>query len=195
MHHGTQTRERLLEEATELAQRKGFGATSVNDLLVATGIKKGTLYYHFPGKDDLGLAVLERAKAAFLVWIEAALVAPSPQEGLQRFFDAVLERHRMKGFMGGCLFGNTALEMSDTNRRFAQSVGIVFWEWTGRIEAVILAGQRAGEFRSDIPARDLAEVIVLTIEGGIMMSRLRKDEHPLKTCLDSLKVFLGTRAE
>ena len=66
MHHGTQTRERLLEEATELAQRKGFGATSVNDLLVATGIKKGTLYYHFPGKDDLGLAVLERAKAAFL---------------------------------------------------------------------------------------------------------------------------------
>lgn len=190
MRDGNITKERLLDEATKLVQQKGFGATSVNELLLAAGIKKGTLYYHFPGKDDLGLALLERAKVAFLASVDEALSAPTPLAGLQRFFDAVLQRHRQKGFAGGCLFGNTALEMSDTSSPYAESTKSLFREWTRRIEAVILAGQSAGEIRLDVVAADLAQAIVSTIEGGIMISRLRKEEGPLKTCLTSLLTFV-----
>ena len=190
MREGKITRERLLDEATKLVQQKGFGATSVNDLLLAAGIEKGTLYYHFPGKDDLGLELLERAKTGFLASMDEVLRTPTPLEGLLCFFDWVLERHRKKGFTGGCLFGNTALEMSDTNSPYAESVKSLFREWTARIEIVVVAGQQAGEIRSDISATDLAQVIVSTIEGGIMMSRLRKEEGPLKTCLDSLQTFV-----
>jgi TetR/AcrR family transcriptional repressor of nem operon len=190
MREGNVTRERLLDEATKLVQQKGFGATSVNDMLLAAGIKRGTLYYHFPGKEDLGLELLERAKVTFLASVDEALSAPTPREGLARFFDAVLERHRKKGFTGGCLFGNTVLEMSDTSSPYAESMKRLFSEWTGKIEAVLLTGQQAGDFRSDISAADLAQVIVSTIEGGIMMSRLRKEEGPLKACLDSLQTFV-----
>ncbi len=195
MHEGELTKERLLEEATKLVHDKGFRATSLNDLLTAAGIKKGTLYYHFPGKDDLGLAVLERAKAKFLTTLDEVLTAPTPAESLQRFLEFVFQRHRGRGFVGGCLFGNTALEMSDANSRYADSVSQLFRQWTGRIAAVIHAGQNAGQFRRDIPAESLAQVVVSTVEGGIMISRLQKEEGPLKACLDSLKTFLRATAE
>jgi TetR/AcrR family transcriptional repressor of nem operon len=194
MHHGNLTRERLLEAAAKLVHDKGFGATSLNDLLTAAGIKKGTLYHHFPGKDDLGLAVLQRAKAQFLATLDEVLTATTPAGSLQRFLEFVLQRHRIRRFVGGCLFGNTALEMSDADSRFADSVSHLFREWIGRLEAVILAGQQAGQFRADIPADRLAQMIVSTVEGGIMLSRLQKEEGPLKACLDGLKTFLWTTA-
>jgi TetR/AcrR family transcriptional repressor of nem operon len=71
----------------------------------------------------------------------------------------------------------------------------VFQKWTGRLAAVILAGQQAGQFRADIPADKLAQMIVSTVEGGIMLSRLQKEEGPLKACLDSLKTFLWATAQ
>lgn len=190
MNRGHVTRQRILDEATKLVQQRGFRATSLHDLLAAAGIKKGTLYYHFPGKDDLGLAALQRAKTRFLATLDEVLTAPTPAESLRQFFEFALNKHRNKRFVGGCLFGNTALEMSDANRRFADPVNHLFREWTSRLAAVILAGQKAGQFRADVSAEDLAQVVVSTVEGGIMLSRLQKEEGPLKTCLDSLEAFL-----
>ncbi len=102
MNSAQLTKQRILDEATKLVHEKGFRATSLHDLLAAAGIKKGTLYYHFPGKDDLGLAVLERAKAKFLATLDEVLTAPTPAEGLQQFFEFALSKHRSRRFVGGC---------------------------------------------------------------------------------------------
>lgn len=190
MNKGDQTRERLLQQAIELMQQKGFGAMSVSALLFAAGIKKGTLYYHFPGKDDLGMAVLARVKEKFFALLDEAFAHPSPLAGLESFFDSVLERHRAKGFVGGCLFGNTALEMSDSESPYNAFVRQVFAEWTEKIRDVVQRGQQTGEIASGRSAAELAQTVVATIEGGIMMSRLMKDEKPLRTCLESLKHVL-----
>ena len=98
-------------------------------------------------------------------------------------------------FVGGCLWGNTALEMSDKNPRYVAQVGGVFDEWIALLEGVIRAGQVAGEIRDDMAADDLARFVVSAIEGGIMLSRLKKEERPLKTCFDSLKLFLRATAQ
>jgi TetR/AcrR family transcriptional repressor of nem operon len=190
MRDGTQTKETILREATRLVEQRGFTATSLNDLFLAAGIKKGAFYHHFPAKDDLGLAILERTRTAFLDWLDGLLAAPTPLEGLHSFFAAALGLHRKRGFVGGCLFGNTALEMSDVSRQYADVVERVFQEWCGRIEEVVRAAQESGQIRNDISAGDLAQTVVATIEGGIMLSRLKKEEGPLKTCLESLKLFL-----
>ena len=194
MQSGSLTRERILDEAVKLVLLKGIGATSMNDFLAAAGIKKGTLYYHFLGKDELVMAVLQRAKTRFVASLEEALDAPTPADSIRRFFDMALEVHRNQGFKGGCLFGNTCLEMSDVHQGYVDSVNDLFNTWTGRIEAVIRAGQQAGQFRTDLTAGSLAQVIVSSIEGGIMMSRLKKEEGPLKTCLESLWIFLRSEA-
>jgi len=193
MRNGDATRDRLVIEMTRLVQRRGFGPTSVNDVLQAAEIKKGTLYYHFARKDELGLAVLERAREGFLLFLDSALASPTPMEALERFFSAALEKHRKTGFVGGCLWGNTALEMSDTGPAYTAFVGKVFDEWICRIERVILSGQKAGQIRTDQSAGELARLVVASIEGGIMMSRLTKQDGPLRSCLESLRVLLSPK--
>ncbi len=190
MSKGDVTKERLLAEATRLVQRKGFADTSVSDLLRATGSTKGTMYFHFRGKDDLGLAILERSRVSFLEFLKTALAGPTPWSRLTNFFDVVLETHRQAGFVGGCLWGNTALEMSDKNQRYSACVAAVFDEWHDLLAEVLRQGQLGGEVRADLTADDLARFMVSAIEGGIMLSRLKKEDCPLRTCLDSLKTFL-----
>lgn len=190
MDDGTLTRERLIREATRLVEHRGFASTSLSDLLCAADVKKGAFYHHFASKDDLCLEVLELEKARFLDWLAALLNTGTPREGLDRFFRAALALHKKRGFVGGCLFGNTALETSDTSPRYAELVKGVFSEWTAKLETVIREGQKASEIRGDVEADVLAQAIVATIEGAIMLSRLQKNELPMKTTLETLTVFL-----
>jgi TetR/AcrR family transcriptional repressor of nem operon len=190
MRKGESTRKRLVEETARLARCYGFSRTSVNTVLQATGLKKGALYHHFPGKDDLGLAVLDRERDGFVTFLDECLDPHAPLASLERFFTAVLKKHRASGFVGGCLWGNTALEMSDSDGPYSEVVKGMFDTWISKITAIVDAGQKSGKIRLDLPAEELSCMIVADIEGGIMLSRLMKKEEPLKACLQSLRTLL-----
>jgi TetR/AcrR family transcriptional repressor of nem operon len=187
---GNITREKILDEATQVFHRKGFLTTTINDLLTTTGMTKGNLYFHFASKEDLGLEVLRRAQGAFGRFLGDALQGETPGARLDNFFQQALERNRSQGFVGGCLFGNTALEACDNAPPFAELVTELFCEWIVRLEETIQAAQASGQVRQDLPASDLAEMVVATIEGAIMQSRLKKEGGPLTRALDSLRVLL-----
>ena len=192
---GERTKEKITRAAAELFRRQGFAATSISDLVEAAGVKKGSLYFHFPGKDDLALEVLQQAEIEFMDFLDSALVGPTPAARLDNFFRRALEIHRGSGFVGGCLFGNTALEASDCNLRYACRVAEVFDRWTGKIRVVIAEAQVDGQIRKDLAADVLAQFVVASVEGGIMLARLRKEEEPLSRCLDSLRTLLELELE
>ncbi len=98
---GDLTKERILAEATHLIHRKGFEATSISDLTEATGLKKGSLYFHFSGKDELSRAVLEKARIEFLEFLDLSLVGKTAGKCLDNFFKNVLEIHMGMAFVGG----------------------------------------------------------------------------------------------
>lgn len=186
------TRKRLVDAAYRLALRKGFVRTAVSEVIAEAGVQRGSLYHYFPGKDDLGLTVLERDRSEFMALLASTLsLSGDPARTLKAFFDAALKKHRETGFVGGCLWGNTALEMSDTNPVYAKLVAEVFHEWHARVAAVVRRGQDKGEFRTDIRAGELARLVVAGMEGGIMMSRLTKREEPIKSCMESLSIVLA----
>ncbi|MGZ9149196.1 MAG: TetR/AcrR family transcriptional regulator [Candidatus Deferrimicrobiaceae bacterium] len=187
---GERTRDHILGEASRLIQRKGIGATRVGEIIAAAGVHKGSLYFHFQDKEEIGRDVILQSACRFLGFIDRSLSGATPRIALGNFFDAALDFHRSAGFVGGCLFGNTALESSDSAPEMAALVDEVFIAWTERISRVIADGQQAGDFRDDIAAHDLAQQVVATLEGGIMLSRLRKKGAPLETCIETLKVFL-----
>ncbi len=194
---GQKTRERILDKAMEAVIRRGFGATSVNDLIRATGVNRGSLYFHFPGKDDLGLAVLERTRERFLQFVRDGLSGETPGQRLENFLETALEANTARGFVGGCLWGNTALEMSDAKGRegYVEVVREVFDAWAGLLEEVIAAAQPLGQVRADIPPDALARQVVATIEGGIMLSRVQHDPRPMRECLEGLRVMLELQAD
>ncbi len=190
---GDATREKILDAARYLFNTKGFGATSISDLVKESGLQKGSLYFHFPGKDAIGLTVLEDARSSFMAFLDEALSGDTPVQRLENFFQCVMKKHLATGFVGGCIFGNIALEMGDSDKRFADIIDRVFSQWVAAIEQVIVAAQERGEIRDDLPAYALARNIVAAIEGGIMMSRVKKDEGPLAECLGVLRSILGMK--
>jgi TetR/AcrR family transcriptional regulator, transcriptional repressor for nem operon len=98
---GTLTRERILATAVGLIHQRGIGATSINDLQAATGMTKGSLYFHFKSKDAVTLAALEKARMDFLSFLDSALTGKTPGDRLDAFFRKVVEKHRALGFTGG----------------------------------------------------------------------------------------------
>jgi len=190
---GELTKERILAEATRLVHRKGFEATSINDLMAVTGLKKGCLYFHFSGKEALSLAILEKAKADFFASFDSSLAGKTASDRLSHIFRDTLEQSKKNGLEAGCIFGNTALEMSGKNQRLSKFVGEVFAEWIERITEIVKDAQAAGQVRKDLSAAILAGHIVMSLEGGIMFARLEKSEKPMKDCITSLRTLLGMK--
>lgn len=189
---GEQTRENILIEASRLFELQGFRATSLSDLQAATGLKKGALYFHFANKNEIGQAVLERSKAELETLLDKTLVGETPGACLENFFAGILAWQAELKFCGGCIFGNIALEMGDSDTLFASFVDEVFNAWIARIAQVITAGQAAGEISSELSAEVLASHVVAATEGGIMLSRLKKNEQPLKDCFAVVRRLLAT---
>ena len=184
-------RERLIAAAHDLARRKGFDRTSVTDILEVSGGGRGSFFHYFPNKESLGLTVLKRDRKDFMKLLDRCFNSgATPLDKIECFFAEALKIHRERGFVGGCLWGNTALEMSDSNPVFSIFTAKVFDEWMGKLAKVIRAGQEMGDFRNDFSAAELARSAVATIEGGIMLSRLKKDETPLQECLEMLRALL-----
>jgi len=92
--------------------------------------------------------------------------------------------------VGGCLFGNTALETSDTAPAFAQMTAEVFLEWKRKLAAIIAHAQDEGAIHQGRTAESLAEFVIAVLEGGIMQSRLHKTEEPMNNCIETLRLML-----
>ena len=188
---GEITRKRILEAAGRLIKKKGLGATSIAELTKEAGVERGSLYFHFTSKDDLGLALMENTRAGFMEFLEDSLRGRTPGARLESFLRSVYRVHDEAGFVGGCVFGNTALELADTDPNYAGLVSRLFDDWAGRLSPVIREGQAAGEVSSALPARTLAVHMVSALEGGIMQARVKKDGRALKETLRCLRTLLG----
>jgi AcrR family transcriptional regulator len=106
-------RERLLDTAYELFSRRGVRGVGIDEVIAHAGVAKATLYAHFPSKDDLVLAFLERREQrwtlAFLA-TEARRRGTTPEEQLLALFDALDDWFRRDDFEG-CSFIKVLLEM------------------------------------------------------------------------------------
>jgi AcrR family transcriptional regulator len=106
-------RERILESAYELFSRRGMRGVGIDEVVAHAGVAKATLYAHFPSKDDLVLAFLERREERWTfayVVTEARRRGTSPEEQLLAIFDAFDEWFRRDDFEG-CSFIKLLLEM------------------------------------------------------------------------------------
>lgn len=190
---GEATRARVIEAGRALINQKGFRNTTISDVIAATGVQKGNLYFHFSSKEELTLAILETVETEFFEFMAGNLQGSNALEKLSCFFDAVLDKHLRAGFIGGCIMGNIALEMSEHNARFAELIRRVFERWSEEIRLLLEEARAAGLLRIDISPPILARTIVATLEGGIMMSRVSKEETELKSCITALRGLLGIR--
>ena len=169
------TRHRLIRSAMQLFWEKGYGSTSIADVLHATGVNSGSLYHFFPGKQDLLLAVLD----CYREGIHEMLLAPAWEgidDPIAKVF-ALLARYR-QGILQtdctyGCPIGSLALEIHEPDPPVRTALVANFTAWTDAVEGcLVAAGPRLPK---SLDRRGLAQFVLTTMEGGVMQARTHRD--------------------
>ncbi len=193
LRDGRQTREALLEAAAELMHLKGYQATSLDDVLRESGVGKGNFYYHFKSKEDLGYAILDQAIASFL----GKTLEPCFSDGslprlaqIRCFLGRVLAAQRQRNCVGGCALGNLASELSDVHEGFRARLSGVFSAWRARLEQALAEAQADGSVGAGCRPEAVAQFIVASLEGAILMTKLTKDIAVMERCVEELERYL-----
>src|SRR5439155_26406388 len=115
---GTKTeptaRERILVTASDLFYAEGLRAVGVDTIILQAGVAKASFYKHFPSKDDLVLAFLERRDTLWRKWLAETVepLSPDPAGRQLAVFDALAERFARDDFRG-CAFINSIVELAN----------------------------------------------------------------------------------
>jgi len=107
-------RERILTTAYRLFTRRGIRAVGNDEVIAVSGVAKATLYRHFPSKNDLVLAVLQRREELWtlgLVEQQSRLRGETPEEQLLAIFDVFHDWFQKREDFDGCSFINVLIEL------------------------------------------------------------------------------------
>jgi AcrR family transcriptional regulator len=107
-------RERILSTAYALFTRRGIRAVGTDEVIAVSGVAKATLYRHFPSKNDLVLAVLQRREQLWtrgLVEQQSGLRGNTPEEQLLAIFDVFHDWFQKREDFDGCSFINVLIEL------------------------------------------------------------------------------------
>ena len=175
---GKGTRDRIVEAAMDLFWLKGFGSTSIADILSRSQVNSGSLYYFFPGKQDVLIAVLE----AYRDGIRPMLLEPAwagVDDPVERVF-ALLARYRAAlvetDCTYGCPIGSLALELHEPDEPVRALIAANFEGWVDEIEGCLQAA--SDRFPAGTDLRGVAELALNVMEGGVMQSRTFRDIGP-----------------
>jgi TetR/AcrR family transcriptional repressor of nem operon len=191
------SREKILRVALEQFYRSGYQATSVDDIIAQAAVSKSNFYYHFKSKEELGSAVLE-IRAAELGKLLATTLCneqATPAERLRSFLDFLVQSQDAALGKGGCPFGNLVAEMAEHSERFRCQLSDMFGSLTRTVTELIEEGQACREFRKDIPAIDIATLVVQTIQGMQLLTKCHKSVECLKRGADTLVRLIQPQAE
>jgi TetR/AcrR family transcriptional repressor of nem operon len=178
------TSTRILDTAEALLQVRGYNGFSYADISTELGITKAALHYHFPGKADLGLALITRYADRFgesLAAIDRAEAPPSDRLAeYARLYDQVLRQSKM------CLCGMLAAEYQTLPAPMRAAVAGFFDANESWLEKVLEDGRQDASLRFTGTARETARTIIACLEGAMLVARPSGDPDRLRSIAASL---------
>ncbi len=188
------TAERLVASAMRLFSVKGYGSTSVSDILHEAGANSGSLYHVFPTKQDLLLAVLQKYRDG----IGPMLLEPAWQgvaDPIDRIF-ALLAGYRRALESTDCLFGcpigSLALEIHEPDPPVRELLAANFNAWVAAIQGCLDAAPDRLPAGTDTEA--LAQFILTVMEGGVMQSRTHRTLEAYDASVRMLRDYMDRLA-
>jgi TetR/AcrR family transcriptional regulator, transcriptional repressor for nem operon len=193
MGKGELTRQRIVALAAPIFNQKGYAGTALSDLMRATGLEKGGIYRHFESKQELAEDAFDHAwKVAMDARFEGTGEIPNAVDRLKQIVQNF--RDRRYGLVpGGCPLLNTAIDSDDGNPHLRAKARWALRLWLERLQSIGEEGKSKGEIKSDVDAARLATLIVSTLEGSLVVSRLERNLEPVDLACRHLEEHLETK--
>ncbi|MDX2059175.1 MAG: TetR/AcrR family transcriptional regulator [Gemmatimonadales bacterium] len=167
----------MLGKAMSAFWRRGYEATSVQDLVDETGVGRGSLYATYPDKHALFLAALrmydDRNRRVRLVELERTL---RPRQAIEALFQSFTAKIKSgSAAADGCFLTNTALEMAPRDPEAAEIVGRAQAEIEAFFRRTVRRGIRDGAFRPDLDPDAAASGLLASLIGVTVLIRSRPE--------------------
>lgn len=185
VHSPPDTRERILLAACEVIAQRSFRGAGLASILQAAGVPKGSFYHHFRSKDDLGVAVVERA-AEQCAESARPILADRYRPALVRLralFAAYREQCRAGGWMRGCLISKMALEAGDLNEAVREAVRRAYDQWAACLAGLLREAQEEGAVGPGHVPEQLAHLLVSLWEGTVIRARAERSLAPIDAAI------------
>jgi AcrR family transcriptional regulator len=191
MRKGEQTRERVLAQAAQVFNQRGFFGASLADLMQATGLQKGGIYNHFESKEALALEAFDYALALIDQQFREALVDKrTARERLLAMIGVFRSFAENPPVRGGCPVMNTAIESDDAYPLLRDRARQAMDQWRALIQRIVERGIASGELKSTVNGDELASLLIATLEGGVMLSKLYHDPVHIHRAADHMTTYI-----
>jgi AcrR family transcriptional regulator len=174
-------RERIIETASEMFYKQGYRATGINEVIKQSGVAKATFYNHFPSKDDLCLAYLERHSDAEKLAITGQVATKrTPRAKFLAVIEAILPWMEVND-LRGCEYLNTVAEVPEPDNPL-RIKGRQHYEWMHKL----IKGLAEDLIKSDperygkLKAKTLADDYMVILVGAIGLAEVYHDTWPIK---------------
>lgn len=190
MKKGEVTRQRIIAQAAPLFNQRGYSGCSLNDIMEVTGLEKGGIYRHFESKEELAAEAFDFAWAAVLDHRTREL--SSIADPLDRLKQHIASFGSGTIIPGGCPLLNTAIDSDDGNPVLRERVRKALHEWRAMLRKIIEEGIAQGVIRPGLDPANVANHLIASLEGGMVISRIEHSDTALRNARSHLETYLET---
>jgi len=189
---GRATRERIVAAAAELMSERGVARTTIEDIQEAAAISTSQMYHYFADKGDLVAAVIDFQTDKVLAVQHLGLDRLECLEDLRRWRDIMVDVVRDLGCVGGCPIGSLANELTETDPLARAQLARSFAQWEVMIRDGLTVIAARGELPPETDVDTMALAMLAAIQGGLLLSQIRRDTGPLEAAVDTMIEHLRT---
>lgn len=184
---GRRTRTSLLDAAAQLFRQKGLAATSVQEICDVAGTTKGAFFHHFRTKHDIALAAIDRYTDNIIARLD--VVVGTPEEQLAAFLNGLGQLVQSDDCHPACLIAVNVMELGAVREDFRLRCADQLARIGAQVEPLIAAAA-ASRGATHVDPKSLAEHLVATLQGALILSRAQNDVAPLERALAHFSLYL-----
>lgn len=188
-----ETRAAILEAAFEEIYAQGFHASSIDAILERTELTKGALFHQFASKLELGYAVVDEVIVPMTLerWVTPLAAFDDPLEGILQLVERNIGESPQSRLDLGCPLGNLIQEMSNVDPQFRRRLRRCIEIWIAGVEEHLERGRASGHLRRSVKPREVAEYVVVTIEGVFAVAKGLRDKSVVPTFVSSMRTYFA----
>lgn len=193
---GHATKARILDAAVALVYSHGATATSVDDILKASGTGKSQFYHYFRNKDHLLAEVIAVQQRNF-PGRELDQFNFAAADGIPKWLDAVRADHLAGRYPHGCPIGNLASELANGPPELRDALNQILGNWHAAIAKGLKTQKLRGFLKPTADPDEIAHFIIATVQGAFLLAKTQGGILQLDASINQIKAYLkqtGTRA-
>ncbi len=188
------TKEHIIQKSAALFNTKGYNGCSLHDIMTATGLKKGGIYNHFATKDEIAIESFDYSFNLIKTRFKNALsTCLTSHEKIMAIINVFESFYNNPVTLGGCPIFNTAVDSSGIHPSLTNKARSAINHLKRYIEIKIEEGVESGEFNYGLKSEEYSTLILITMEGALIMSRVNNDPGPVQTAVKHLTQMIDDK--